>query len=225
MYNEPNLLTHLNEIRKESYSENGIGISIVIYCGTFSDEIDASTVLQVQRTVVEEEVNSEESSNISGILMAQGNSILHMLEGPSESVLRILYNLSLHDDFIRGLQIGRIVLSIEDRAERSFPEWYTCFIQEREARNEDNSLESNPNICVDLASSLFEIGKKLKTESAEEVELNRYADYLPTKSLVLELCDSDDFFSLQEYVETYASPVNYELESEKTWPLERLVVY
>ena len=172
--NEPNLLTHVNEIRKENYEESGIsGISIVIYCGTFSDQIDASSVLQAQRTVVEEEVNSEESPNISGILMAQGNSILHFLEGKSESVLRILYNLSLHEHFVKGLQVGRIVLSIEDRAERSFPEWYSCFIQERQARNEDNSLESNPSICVDLASSLFEIGKKLKTESAEEVELNR----------------------------------------------------
>lgn len=194
---EPNLLSHINEVRKDNYEEDGIGVSIVIFCGTFSDEIDASSVLQVQRTFVEEEVNNDESANITGILMAQGNSILHMLEGPSESVMRILYNLSLHNHFVKGIQVGRIVLSMEDRSERSFPEWYSTFIQERDASNEDLTLESNPSISVDLVCGLFEIGKKLKTESESEVELNRYAENLPTKSLILELCNSGDFFSLQ----------------------------
>lgn len=172
---EPSLLTHINEIRKDNFEENGEGISIVIFCGTFSGEIDATSVLQVQRTIVEEEVNNDESDiNMTGILMAQGNSILHMLEGSSESVMRILYNLSIHEHFVKGLQIGRIVLTMEDRAERSFPEWYSTFIEERSSSNEDGTLESNPSIVVELASGLFEIGNKLKSESAEEVELNRY---------------------------------------------------
>lgn len=172
---EPSFLTHINEIRKDNFEEDGAGISIVIFCGTFSNEIDASSVLQVQRVVVEEEVNNDESSgvNMTGILMAQGNSILHMLEGPSESVMRILYNLSIQDHFSKGLQVGRIVLSMEDRAERSFPEWYSCFIEERDSPNAESTLESNPSIVVDLASGLFEIGNKLKTESGEEVELNK----------------------------------------------------
>lgn len=33
------------------------------------------------------------------------------------------------------------------------------------------------------------------------------------------------FFSLAEYVQLYAEPFNVELESESTWPLERLVNY
>jgi hypothetical protein len=53
----------------------------------------------------------------------------------------------------------------------------------------------------------------------------RYSDQLPGKKLVLALSDTSLFFSLEEYVELYAGPYNIDLESEQTWPLERLVHY
>lgn len=54
---------------------------------------------------------------------------------------------------------------------------------------------------------------------------SRYSDRLPEKKLVIALSSSGLFFSLDEYVELYAQSYNIDLESEQTWPLERLVNY
>ena len=120
---EPSLLSHLNQVRSQELSSSETtSVSLVIYCGLYQN-IDANLVLSSQREVVEEEVNNN-NSNITGILMAQGNSIFHMLEGPSEAVLRILKLLTEQNQFVKGDQQGRIVLSLEDRKSRNFPEWY-----------------------------------------------------------------------------------------------------
>ena len=54
---------------------------------------------------------------------------------------------------------------------------------------------------------------------------HRYSDRLPGKKLVIALSTTPLFFSLEEYVQLYAEPYNIDLESEQTWPLERLVHY
>ena len=66
--NEPTLLTHLNEARTGFFAEGGL--SNVIFCGRFKQEIDLSLVLQTHRKVVEDEVNNE-STNVTGILIVQ----------------------------------------------------------------------------------------------------------------------------------------------------------
>jgi hypothetical protein len=53
----------------------------------------------------------------------------------------------------------------------------------------------------------------------------RYSDRLPGKKLVIALSSTPLFFSLEEHVQLYAEPYNIDLESEQTWPLERLVNY
>jgi len=55
--------------------------------------------------------------------------------------------------------------------------------------------------------------------------LDRFADKLPGKNLVLALASSPSFFSLTEFVECYFDPYHVELDSERSWPLERLVRY
>ena len=66
--NEPTLLTHLNEARTGFFAEGGL--SNVIFCGKFKQEVDLSLVLQTHRKVVEDEVNNE-STNVTGILIVQ----------------------------------------------------------------------------------------------------------------------------------------------------------
>lgn len=165
---EPSFLTHFSQLRLSSKPEGGI--SVLIYCGNFNGDIDVGSVLQVQRTVVENEVDASEG-NITGILMAQGNSILHLIEGRSESVLNILSNLSKEPHFLTGVQAGRVVLSLEDQGERRFPEWYSCVLQDTDSNSENSDVD--PYASIDLAHNLFEVGKKLQTESAEEVELHK----------------------------------------------------
>ena len=65
---EPSLLSHLNEVRKQALPEGGV--TTVIFCGKIRNESDLDTVLQSHRSIVEEEVNMEEV-NVTGLLMGQ----------------------------------------------------------------------------------------------------------------------------------------------------------
>ncbi|RYH08270.1 hypothetical protein EON65_41045 [archaeon] len=65
---EPNLLSHLNEVRLKALPEGGL--TSVIYCGKVRTEQELMQALQVHRVFVEEEVNKEEV-NVTGLLMGQ----------------------------------------------------------------------------------------------------------------------------------------------------------
>ena len=73
---EPNLLTHLNDVRQTL--GDGEGISTVIICVKLRQESDCVAALELHRKIVEEEVNNENivikedsPSPITGIVMAQ----------------------------------------------------------------------------------------------------------------------------------------------------------
>jgi hypothetical protein len=98
---------------------------------------------------------------------------LHLLEGPCDSILRILTKLADSDHFNRDhIQNGRIVYDVEDRSKRYFPEWYSCIINERAYTGDDVTEENCIDIVHDLAVKLLDVGTALQTESQGEVELN-----------------------------------------------------
>ena len=222
---EPTLLTHIDQLRAKVYPE-GSGLSNIIYAGTIRSEADLKEGLLVHRRIVEEEVNSsEEEVHITGILMGQGTSVLHFLEGPCRSILNILTELSHHTHFVEGIQSGRIIYSVEDKPTRVYPEWYSTVIQEKKSSIESIDTESCKDVIHQLAMGLFEVGVGIKREQKVDVELAQYADKLPGKNLVILLAGADEFFLLGEYVEMFATPFHIELESERTWPQEKMVSY
>lgn len=219
---EPSLLSHLELVRSQALPEGGL--STMIYCGRINQEETLTKILQTHREKVEDEVNKE-GANISGILMGQGNSVLHLLEGPSFSILRILNNLAGHEDFLTGLQFGRIVYTVEDRPQRFFPEWYSCTIQERKSPEQDITDENCKDIVFEMAEQLLGVGTGLSAESQEALDLSKYAHKLPGKNSILSLSEAQQFFTLQDFIEFYYDPYHIDLESERSWPLERLVKY
>lgn len=64
---EPNLFTHINDVRNKASADNGI--TTVVYCGTFHT-ISLEEAKKLHTQVVEDEVNKE-NVNITGILMGQ----------------------------------------------------------------------------------------------------------------------------------------------------------
>jgi hypothetical protein len=97
---------------------------------------------------------------------------LHLLEGPSFSVLKILKHLAGHSHFVdvaNPIQTGRIIYSVEDHPKRHFPEWYSITIQERKSQADEVTDENCKDIVTDLATRLLEIGKSLQFESQEDI--------------------------------------------------------
>lgn len=189
---EPSLLSHLNEARLKALSEGGL--TTVIYCGKVRSELDLTVALNLHRSFVEQEVNKEQV-NVTGILMGQvihlknsflqllltvliiqANSILHLLEGPCYSILRILNNLAQNEQYLgdNPIQKGSIVYNLEDRPNRFFPEWYSTVLQEQKSPGDDTlTAENSEEVVFDMATRLLDLGSKLKTEPQEELELSR----------------------------------------------------
>lgn len=222
---EPSLLDHFHEIRKGLNNSEGNGVSTIIFAGRIRSEGDIQDVLYVHRKIVEDTVNREQC-NVTGLLMGQGNSVLHLLEGPCYSILQILDQLAEHPHFSdEGIQLGRIIYCVEDRPARLYPEWYSCTIQERKSAVEDLSSGNIVDIVHDLAHGLSVVGKGLQSEVQQEVELNRFAEHLPGKNLILSLAACGDFFTIEDFVETYSGAYHLDLDGELTWPIDAIVKY
>jgi hypothetical protein len=205
---EPTLLSHVTEVRSAYLPEGGI--STVIFCGKLRAENDLHTATEVHRHIVESETKKQKKKDrktdksaayITGILIGQGNSIIHLLEGPSDAITRIISSLSDHEHFKNdasvAFQSGRIVYITEDRPERFFPEWFSCKLEERRTNNENVTAETCNDIVHDLASGLTRLGSIIGTESQEEVEYSKYSDHIPGKATVLGLAGCAEFFSLR----------------------------
>ena len=105
--------------------------------------------------------------------------MLHLLEGPTYSILHILKSLAQHPHFgEHGIQSGRIISNIEDRPQRFYQEWYSCTIQEKRSHVEDVSSETSKDISFELSKALQEVGRGLQSEAQGEVELDKYALFL-----------------------------------------------
>ena len=224
---EPNLASHFDELRQKTQIPEG-GLSSVIYCGRMKNEGDANEILSAHRDIVEGEVNGE-GSNVTGLLMGQGTSVMHFIEGPSQAVLRILKGLREHSHFTPGVdgscvQEGRVVYSIEDAPKRYFPEWFSCVLAEKISQVDDLTSETCTEVVHSLATGLVDMGERLKS-AGHDVDIANFADLLPGKALILALNNSPLFFSLSEYSRTYIEPFHLDLESERSWPLERIITY
>ena len=229
---EPSLQSHLEELRARTGIPEG-GVSTVIICGKMRSENDSAEILAMHRSIVEDEVNRE-GSNVTGLLVGQGVSVIHLLEGPSYALLRIAKLLADHPqysgengstDLTQGaLQQGRVVYNVEDRPMRYFTEWYSCVLAEKKGGTEELNGDTGKDVVHDLATSLLEMGTRLQ-QTTGAVDLATYADLMPAKGLILALNACSAFFTLDEYVSLYSEPFHADLESEMVYPMQRLVAY
>lgn len=209
-------------------------MSFVIYAGTIKNESDMTEALSVHRKIVEDEVNND-GCNLTGILIGQGNTVVHVLEGPCYSILSVLKSLSEHEHFspqlsedgsiASSLQQGRVVFNVEDRPERFYPEWYSCVIQERRSSVEEISAENANDIVLEMADGMIAVGKGLRNDTTGELDFSRYSNNLPGKNLIVSLAAAEEFFTIQDYVSVFADAYHIELSSENNWPIHPLVLY
>ena len=124
-----------------------------------------------------------------------------------------------------AVQVGRIILSIEDKPTRHFTSWNSTVIPEKKSSSDDVNDENCVSVVEDMSSRLLEVGVGLRTESKSDVEFTKYADLLPGKNLVVSLASSELFFDVHDFVEFYCVSYSHELQSEQVWPLQPLVSY
>lgn len=99
--------------------------------------------------------------------------MLHLIEAPCNSVLRILTQLSTHPQYISQGQSGRIIYSLEDKPQRCFPEWYSSVIQDIKSPVDDVNEETCLPVIHDLATKLLDVGIALQSEAHSDIEFQK----------------------------------------------------
>lgn len=222
---ETSLAAHLDAVVSKYTAEGGI--STVLFAGKLRSEGDNHAVISVHKSIIDDEVRNNEGVVITGLLIAQGNSILHLLEGPSYSILRILSSLSRHEHFNseNPVQSGRIVYNVEDRPRRYFHSWHSTIISEKKVSMDELNSESSKDIIHDMVINIIDNITKYVNEcdeNGELVNLNSF-DSLPGKNSVLAFANSTLFFSIREYVTIFADSYSFDPDSEKIYPMTRAI--
>jgi hypothetical protein len=221
---ETTLQDAIDASRAAEFSEGGL--TTCIFVGQVSHEREAERALQLHRRAVTDEMNAE-GTNITGLLIAQSDAILHLLEGSSAAILRILQKVANENDFSSGVHSGRICYCVEDRPARYYTEYFSTTLPERKSSAEALTGDTGKDAAHEMASTLLEFGKHIqqKLQEEDEIELGKFGELLPTKQNILGLAACDAFFSLTEYVDFYAGPYSVLLESESAWPLMPVCQY
>ena len=128
---EPSLQNHLDQIRSVNIPEGGLSNILICIKHPFDHDVEVSMQFHrylenlisdsllhsSNRKIVEDEVS--DVCNITGILIAQGNTLIHFLECPSFHMLRLIRALS-QDPFQAN---GKIIYCVEDRPLRIYADW------------------------------------------------------------------------------------------------------
>lgn len=232
---EESLLSYLQKGREELGLPEG-GLSSVLFCGKIKSELDIDSVMETHKAVIESENDSglygkqiddeNEKVEMTGILLRQGLSVIHLIEGPSIAVLRTLQKLAEHPDFHKDnkIQEATIVHTFEDHPKRTFKKWFSATIPDR--KTTDELTEENCNdIAFDLFNKLSKVAASLEMDKWDGSQLLSFCDHLPGAKLIMAMGATTHFFSLEQFVQFYVDAYDVELPSEESWPVEDLICY
>jgi hypothetical protein len=225
LVNEISLGAHLDAVVSKYTSEGGV--STVLFAGKLRSEGDSNSVISVHKSIINDEINNNEGVVITGLLITQGNSILHLLEGPSYSILRILSSLSRHEHFSseNPIQSGKIIYNAEDRPRRYFHSWHSTIIAEKKVSMDELNSESSKDIVHDMVTNILENITKYVNDcydNGEPINLNSF-DSLPGKNSVLAFANSTLFFGIKDYVTIFADSYSFDPDSERIYPMARAI--
>lgn len=218
MNNEPTLLKHLDELRSGQHSSGTS--SQVLFTIRLNDESEVPKVIDHYRTIVVDEVNTEESG-ITGLLMGQSSYILHFLEGPCHAVRRLLAKISTYHNTNQAPG-NRLLASIESNSDAYFPEWYSCIVPEKKASQESGGDNAKDTVA-EIVQRLKDMGSQLSTQGNSGVDISAYADSLPEKAILASLCGNNTLLTLKEFIAFSGENSSLLHESETISPFENAI--
>eukprot|EP00658_Telonema_sp_P-2_P061493 TRINITY_DN5019_c0_g1_i1.p1 TRINITY_DN5019_c0_g1~~TRINITY_DN5019_c0_g1_i1.p1 ORF type:complete len:224 (-),score=57.22 TRINITY_DN5019_c0_g1_i1:419-1090(-) len=165
----------------------------------------------------------DDVSRCTGLLMHMGNdTVLHMLEGPSQSVEAFIQKLHNHTGPLSDI---RVILSTEDIPNPAMPSWIVKSINLPRA---DSDLDAKEPLAPHLYRTykgLVEVGAILTELQGEERDRaiedmkGKYHEKLPGNELIASMLKSDQTCTLSEFLGIFTEEVQILEESEQIWPM------
>lgn len=176
---DPSLYDHTKAFFESRGQE--VCMTRLIYVSSLKVDTDPSHVIFMHRKVVEDVVNSRDA-NVTGIVIAQSNTIVHLLEGQCHDVLHILTSLASQEDYAHTTQQDRIIYNAEDCPSRYYPEWFSCAVQDKREAVEVNGTTAEEIIST-MSSNLFKVGEGIRIDiSSSHNNNNNEREETPTSS-------------------------------------------
>ncbi|KAK9811240.1 hypothetical protein WJX72_000437 [[Myrmecia] bisecta] len=169
---------------------------------------------------------SHVGSTYTGILVVFPTCLLHMVEGPTSTILELLRLLRDTSKSETRLQAVTVMSCTEDIPSRAFGKWQTAFVDAPPASEKVEAVD--PALLVQTASSVnlgfIHLGRTLAgmTEADGKSTLQSLStsySELPSQETLLSIVLAEDAPTLQEFLEIMDTPVSIDLDSEQTWPI------
>lgn len=182
-----------------------------------------------------------EDFSVGGLGLIQAQSFVSFVEAPPDvctAYLRLIkgdvYDEEKDDEPENwSLEEVRVVAQVEDCPFPCFGTW--AFREVQLAREQDVDLEQEgfTEASFSLMTKLSQLGKQLteKGGSASDMESaldhlkQYYTEYLPSNERVIAFTEQDAIFSLDEFLQFHADPIDITLASDHAWPMPKPVSY
>ncbi|RLN49578.1 hypothetical protein BBJ29_009250 [Phytophthora kernoviae] len=166
---------------------------------------------------------------VTGLVLIHDATVVIFLETTAEQFVLILKQLQ--QQHIIDATSMKILANCDDNGVRILQGLYFKKIVINRSDAGEWSDDSAQQCVVDTFLSLIKFIKKIGPMPPGEIRKcltnlsNTDQTFLPSNDLVLWLLGRDELMTLDEYFSFFDSPVAVELESERVWPVHRLIDY
>eukprot|EP00903_Cladosiphon_okamuranus_P013711 g12767.t1 len=192
---------------------------------------DPDAVVRYHERVFEEILSEQHAATITGVLIVQKESVIHLVEtsmDTSTAFLRQIQSMEAElDPSARVMENVKILVSSEDCPAPYFAKWFHYNVQLNAESNVDIDKEDPVEASWGVYDKLVELASEMRQHSGTSVsELKRkYNHLVPSNERVLGLVETEKNMTLSEYLRVYDTPIVATLESERVWPIPALIRY
>lgn len=207
--------------------------SRVFFVGRITDGVSMSEIGPFHDRIIQ----SIEGAKFSGFTLVMKYSVATVLEAEKEYVSDFLLKLTSELADRAVLEPVRILAVTEDAPEPCFPVggWAYRSVAVPAEPELEILEEEYTTAAFDVYSKLLRLGKKYldkgmsapEYQSALEKVKSQSGDLLPSNERVLALVDGGGelAFELSDYADNFLEPIHVDIESEKVWPVQPIVLY
>jgi hypothetical protein len=175
--------------------------------------------------------NAEVAGPVTGISLALPSSTVHLLEAHQTVVCRLLEDIVAAEGRPGAmLKDVRVVAATEDAPQRAFPTWEFRVLQYDRAvelagdASEHDAPQALANSCY---TTLLRLGEGLTRTRSQDMALydaavenlraSQFRELLPTAEMISGIIDSQDIFSLREWLAVFTRPVQVDIDPDQIW--------
>ncbi|KAG5176840.1 hypothetical protein JKP88DRAFT_202803 [Tribonema minus] len=198
--------------------------------------LDSAAVVQLHERIFDAVLAEEHAAPITGVLITQKDSTLHLIETSMDTATSFLRHLqargggggsSSGGGGGGGIGAARLLAACEDCPCPYFAKWFHYHVQLMPDAGVDVEREDPVEAAWGVLDRLAELAAEVAAAGgASSSDLKRrYAHLVASNERCAALARADAFMPIGEYLDLYDTPIDAALEGERVWPAQQVVRY